>query len=184
MHKHRVEDEVKRFAMASLSVLMVACFAIVAVAQGNPRGTSSITLKGKTVSVEYGRPSLKGRSADDLLASLLSNGFWRVGADSSTTIKTETELDFSDAMVPAGEYSLWLQRAVNGNSWNLVFNKQHGQWGTDHDPSQDLVFVPLRQSRAAQSVETLILTLRKAGSGGTITIRWGTLVVAANFKAK
>ena len=174
----------KRFAMASLSVLMVACFAIVAVAQSNPRGTSSITLKGKTVSVEYGRPSLKGRSADDLLGSLLSNGFWRVGGDSSTTIKTETELDFSDGMVPAGEYSLWLQRAVNGNTWNLVFNKQHGQWGTDHDSSQDLVFVPLRQSKAVQSVETLILMLRKAGSGGTITIQWGTLVVAANFKAK
>jgi hypothetical protein len=66
----------------------------------------------------------------------------------------------------------------------LVFNKQHGQWGTQHDSSQDFVFVPLKQSKAAQSVETLTLTLRKVGGGGTITIQWGTLEVAASFKAK
>jgi len=45
--------------MALLSVLMLACFAPATWAQSNPRATSSITLKGKTVSVEYGRPSLK-----------------------------------------------------------------------------------------------------------------------------
>jgi hypothetical protein len=185
MHPHKVEDKMKRLATtAAASVLMGACFVAVAMAQGNPRGTSSISLNGKTVSVEYGRPSLKGRTTDDLLGSLPSQGFWRLGADKSTTFKTEADLDLSDAMLPAGEYSLWLQRAVNGNSWNLVFNKQHGQWGTEHDPSQDLVFVPLKQSKAARSVETLILTLRKAASGGTITIQWGTLVVAASFKAK
>ena len=175
----------KRFAMAAPIVLLVACFAVVAMAQGNPRGTSTISLNGKSVSVEYGRPSLKGRTPDELLSNLPSKGFWRLGADTSTTFKTGIDLDFSDGMVPAGEYSLWLQRAVNGDTWNLAFNKQHGQWGTEHDTSQDLVFVPLKQSKAAQSVETLILTLRKAdGGSGTITIQWGTLVVAARFKAK
>jgi len=170
--------------MALLSVLMVACFAAVALAQGNPRGTSTITLNGKTITVEYGRPSLHGRTTSDLLGKLPSEGFWRLGADTSTTFNTGTNLDFAAAMVPAGEYSVWLQRAVNGNSWNLVFNKQHGQWGTQHDSSQDFVFVPLKQSKAAQSVETLTLTLRKVGGGGTITIQWGTLEVAASFKAK
>ena len=42
----------RRYAMGVLSVLMVACFAAAALAQGNPRGTSTLTLKGKTVSVE------------------------------------------------------------------------------------------------------------------------------------
>ena len=174
----------KRFAIAVVSMLIVASFAAMALAQGNPRGTSTITLKGKTVSVEYGRPSLKGRSTDDLLGKLPSGGFWRLGADTSTTFKSGTDLDFSNSVVPAGEYSLWLQKAVDANTWNLVFNKQHGQWGTEHDKSQDLVFVPLKQSKAAQPVETLTITLRKASGGGTITIQWGTLVVAGSFKAK
>ncbi len=98
----------KRSAIAVVSMLIVAGFAAMALAQGNPRGTSTITLKGKTVSVEYGRPSLKGRSTDDLLGKLPSGGFWRLGADTSTTFKSGTDLDFSNSVVPAGEYSLWL----------------------------------------------------------------------------
>src|ERR1039458_5803375 len=154
--------------MAVVSVLIVASLAAMALAQGNPRATSTLTLNGKTISVEYGRPSLKGRTTDDLLGKLPSGEFWRLGADTSTTFKSASDLDFASAVVPAGEYSLWLQRAVDASTWNLVFNKQHGQWGTDHDKSQDLVFVPLKQSKAAQPVETLTLVLRKASGGGTI----------------
>jgi len=179
-----MEDKMKRFAMASLSALMVACFAVVAMSQGNPRGTSSITLKGKMVSVEYGRPSLKGRTTGDLLGKLPPEGVWRLGADSSTTFKTDTDLDFVDAVVPAGVYSLWLAKASGDNSWNLVFNKQHGQSGTKHDPSQDAFFIPLKASKAAKSIEMVTLTLSKGSGGGKLTIQWGTLEVAANFKAK
>jgi len=174
----------KRFGMAGLSVMIVACCAVAALAQGNPRGTSTLVLKGKTVSIEYGRPSLKGRTTDDVLGQLPAVGFWRMGADTSTTFKTDAELDVSDGDVPAGEYSLWLQKAVNADTWNLVFNKQHGQWGTEHDSSQDLVFVPLKQSKADHPVETLTITLRKVDDAGNLTIQWGTLKIAASFHAK
>ena len=174
----------RKFAMAVLSVLIVASLAAVALAQGNPRGTSTITLKGKTVSVDYGRPALKGRTIDDptLLGRLPAGGFWRMGDDTSTTFKTESDLAFGDVTVPAGEYSLWMQRQED-NSWKLVFNKQHGQWGTQHDPSQDLASAPMKESTAPKSVEMVTITLTKAGGGGTITVRWGTLEVAASFKA-
>jgi hypothetical protein len=174
----------KVLAAGLLSVLMVACFAVVAIAQGNPRGTTAITLKGKRISIEYGRPSLKGRTTDDLLGNLPPEGVWRLGADTSTTFSTGIDLDFVDAVVPAGVYSLWLAKASGDNSWNLVFNKQHGQSGTEHDPSQDAFFVPLKASKAAKSIEMVTLTLRKSGGVGRLTIQWGTLEVAANFKAK
>src|ERR1700689_4164460 len=106
----------KRFMMTSLGVMMAVGCAGGALAQGNPRGTSSISLNGKTVSVEYGRPSLKGRTTDDLLGKLPPEGVWRLGADTSTTFKTDSSLDFVDAVVPAGEYSLWLAKASGDNS--------------------------------------------------------------------
>ena len=118
----------KKFAMGVLNVLMVACFAAVALAQGNPRGTSSLTINGKTVSVEYGRPSLKGRTTDALLGRLKPGSLWRLGADTSTTFKTDIDLAFGDVTIPAGEYSIWMQRQED-NSWKLLFDKQHGQWG-------------------------------------------------------
>ena len=118
----------KKFAIGVLSVLMVACFAAVALAQGDPRGTSSLTINGKTVSVEYGRPSLKGRTTDALLGRLKPGRLWRLGADTSTTFKTDIDLAFGDVTIPAGEYSIWMQRQED-NSWKLLFDKQHGQWG-------------------------------------------------------
>jgi len=172
----------EKLAMAVLSVLIVGCFAAAALAQGNPRGTSSITIKGKTVSVEYGRPSLKGRTTDDLLGRLPAGGAWRMGADKSTTFKTGVDLAFGDTNVPAGEYSLWMEK--DGDNWKLVFNKQTGQWGTEHNASQDFASVPLTTSKAAAPVEMVTLTLRKAGAGGTLTIQWGTLEAVAKFTAK
>src|SRR5208283_1092067 len=166
-----------------LSVLMMACFTAVALAQAGPRGTSSLALKGKTVSVEYGRPALRGRTTDELLGKLPAGGFWRMGSNTSTTVKTEIDLAFGDVTVPAGEYSLWMQRQ-DDNSWKLVFNKQHGQWGTQHDASQDSVSAPLTESKAGKSVEMVTITLHHGNGGGTITIQWGTLEVAASFKAK
>jgi hypothetical protein len=174
----------KKLGIAVLSVLMVACFAAVAMAQGNPRGTSTITLNGKTVSVEYGRPSLKGRTTDDLLGRLKPGALWRLGADTSTTFKTGIDLAFGDVTIPAGEYSIWMQRQED-NSWKLLFDKQHGQWGEPApDASQCFASAPLKESKPAKSVEMVTLTLSKAGGGGTLTIQWGTLEVAASFKAK
>jgi len=106
-----------------------------------------------------------------------------MGSNTSTTFKTELDLTFGDVTVPAGEYSLWMQKQGD-NSWKLVFNKQHGQWGTQHDAAQDFASVPLTDSKPAKSVDMVTLTLSKAGGGGTLTIQWGTLEVAASFTAK
>jgi hypothetical protein len=173
----------RKFAMGVLSVLMVACFAVAGLAQGNPRVTSTLSMNGKTVSVEFGRPSLKGRTTDEMLGRLGPGGVWRLGADTSTTFKTDIDLAFGDVTVPAGEYSLWMQRQSD-NSWKLVFNKQHGQWGTQHDASQDLASAPLKETKTLKSVEMVTLTLGKADGGGTLTIQWGTLEADASFTAK
>jgi len=65
-----------------------------------------------------------------------------------------------------------------------VFNKQHGQWGTTHDASQDLASVPLKESKAANSAETVTVSLTKQGGGGVIAIQWGDMKLTADFKAK
>jgi hypothetical protein len=174
----------KKIAVGILGVLTVACCATLVLAQGNPRGTSTLTIRGKTVSVDYGRPALKGRTTDALLGRLKAGGVWRLGADSSTTFKTGIDLAFGDVTIPAGEYSIWMQRQED-NSWKLLFDKQHGQWGEpEPDPSQCFASVPLVGSTPAAPIELLTLTLSKADGGGTLTIQWGTLEVAASFKAK
>jgi hypothetical protein len=173
----------KRPLIAVLLMVVVVLMAQGGFAQGNPRGTTTIAIGAKAVSVEYGRPSLKGRSVADLLSQLKPGDFWRLGADKSTTFSTAANLQFGEVSVPAGEYSLWAQREAD-NSWKLVFNKQHGQWGTQHDASQDVASVPLKGSTASSPEEMVTIRLSKRAGGGAIVIQWGTMRLYADFKAK
>ncbi len=150
-------------------------------AQRNPRGTAQLTLEGKTVSVEYGRPSLNGRSVDQMLSQLNPGEVWRLGADQSTTFTASATVKFGDAAIPKGSYSLWARKEAD-NSWKLVFNKQHGQWGTDYDSKMDLAAVPLKETKTEKNAEQVSISLAKAGSGGEISISWGNMKLGTNFQ--
>jgi len=173
----------KRLMMGFLAWVVLAGLALPLQAQHNPRGKTELALNGKTVSVEYGRPSLHGRTVHDMLAKLQSGEFWRLGADQSTTFSNGTALDFGGVTVPAGTYSLWAEKQSN-NSWKLVFNKQHGQWGTSHNPKLDLAKVPLREEKVSDSADLVTIKLTREGSGGRFSVQWGDLMLATHFRAQ
>ena len=173
----------KRFLIAVLAMAVMGVVAESGCAQGNPRGTAKISVGSKTISVEFGRPSLKGRSVAHLLQQLKAGDFWRLGADKSTTFSTTADLQFGDVTVPNGQYSLWAEREAD-NSWKLVFNKQHGQWGTQHDTSQDLASVPLKETKVPNSAEMVTIGLTKTGDAWGIAIQWGDMKLTASFKVK
>ena len=172
----------KRLFWSLWSIALIVSSAGMAGAQGNPRGTAKLVLKGQAVSVEYGRPALKGRTVEQLLGQLGPGDVWRLGADKSTTFTTGVDLVFGGLTVPKGEYSLWALKEAGG--WKLVFNKQHGQWGMQHDAAQDLAAAPLKETKGSKPEEMVTISLAKEGEGGAITIQWGETVLSASFKAK
>jgi hypothetical protein len=169
------------FAVALAATLLFST--ALAFAQGQARGTAKLELKGQTVSVEYGRPSLNGRTVQQLIGQLGAGDVWRLGSNKSTTFSTGTDLAFGDVTVPKGEYSLWARKEADG-SWKLVFNKQHGQWGTQHDAAQDLAAAPLTETKASKSAEQVTISLGKTGNGGEVSILWGEMLLSAKFAAK
>lgn len=174
----------KRLLMASLG--MAVLLAVVLPLQAaNARGKTEISLNGKNVSIDYGRPSLHGRTIQEMLAMKSpTSPFWRLGADSSTTFVTGVPLTFGEKTVPAGTYSLWAEK-LPGNKWDLVFNTQHGQWGTSHNAKLDLVKVPLHEEKVSDSADLVTIKLARHGAdGGHFSVQWGDLLLAANFKAK
>lgn len=172
----------KRLLTLSFGLAVALAIALPSCA-ANERGKTEIQLNGKTVSIDYGRPTLHGRTVSDMLSELKPGQFWRLGADSSTTFEAGTDLAFGDETVPAGTYSLWAEK-LPGNKWDLVFNKQHGQWGTQHDPKLDFVKVPLNESKASNPAEMVTIELSKMGDGGHFSVQWGDLMLATHFKAK
>jgi len=90
-----------------------------------PRETVTALVNGKKVAVEYGRPSLKGRTVKDLLAQLPANRVWRAGVDQATTLTTETDLLIGGKRVPAGKYTLYLHAPTTG-TYELLVNRDLG----------------------------------------------------------
>src|SRR5262245_7763478 len=146
-----------------------------AAAQDN-RGKAELKVPAGAVTVDYGRPSLKGR---DMLAQLQDGAFWRIGMNEATVFTTPVDLSFGDTKVPKGSYSLWLKR--QGEDFVLVFNSQTGQWGTRHDASKDVYTVPLKKDALSAPIETFTIDLKEASKGGDLVLSWGQTKLDAPF---
>ncbi len=127
-----------------------------------------LQLPPPTIWVDYGRPMVRGRSILGHIVPL--NQVWRTGANAATQLSTPVDLRVGDATIPAGKYTLWTLPTPDGVS--LIVNKQTGQWGTEYDPSQDLVRLAMRSESLAQSVERFTITVVPVGSGGEIRFDW------------
>ncbi|NUO83132.1 DUF2911 domain-containing protein [candidate division KSB1 bacterium] len=146
--------------------------------QVSNRGTANAAFGGKSVSINYGRPQLKGR---DMLAMAPEGTVWRMGMNEATEIKTEADLKFGETVIPAGSYSLWMKKG-SGDKWNLVFNKKTGIWGHEHPPADDLAAVPMTVTANETSVEAFTIEVTGDGeSSGEIKAMWGKSIVAAAF---
>ncbi len=135
----------------------------------SPRDTTEMRFGNDRIFIDYGRPSMRGRA---IMGGLVPYGqVWRTGANAATTLVTPRDLRIGDTRVPAGTYTIY---TLPGESeWQLIINRQTGQWGTEYDPSQDLARIPMRVERLPQPVEQFTIDLEPgSGNAFTLGLRW------------
>ena len=127
------------------------------------------------IRIDYGQPHARGRAVAGGLVPY--DQVWRTGANTSTTLTTEVDLEVGNQRVPAGSYSLYSQLTRSG--WTLIVNRQTGQWGTEYDAARDLARVPMTLRQLATPAESFTMTLVPSGESaplqGTLVLSWGTL---------
>lgn len=158
--------------VAAVGLLLLTAFT--ALAHGADRGEVKATIGSANVSIEYGRPSLKGR---DLMKMMPVGSVWRIGADAATTLTTDADLDFGGTRIPKGKHIL-LTRLAEPGKWSLVVSSKGA---FQYEPSAKLAEVPIELQDAKDSVEELTLTLTNKGGRGVIEIAWGTSRLTASF---
>jgi len=138
----------------------------------SPPAQASVTLNGKPLTIDYCAPSLRGRKIGVELAPY--DKVWRTGANSATTLKTQSNLRIGDLAVPAGTYTIYSLPEEHG--WTLIINKQTGQWGTVYNQDQDLGRVKMLEGVIPSSpVETFKISFEHtAGNKTELHLLWGT----------
>lgn len=145
---------------------------------GSPHVRTDWAIDGANISVEHGRPFLKGRVLGKDVEPMEGQE-WRIGADEATTLKTNKPLRFGMLVVPAGTYTLYAI-PVKGQ-WRLIVSKEVGQWGVPYPTGKDLGRVPMTMSKPAKPVEQLTISIDDTPAGGTLRIEWGSTAASAPF---
>ncbi|HYP00330.1 MAG TPA: DUF2911 domain-containing protein [Pyrinomonadaceae bacterium] len=144
------------------------------------RADAGATIKGRKISINYGRPTLKGR---DLLAQAPVGTVWRVGANQATEITTEGDLMIGDKELKAGKYSLWVRR-TGEDAWTLAFHPKTGVWGAPPLKEGYAAELPLKLEKASDSLDLLTISLADANGQGEVRIHWGTALMSGKFGVK
>jgi len=145
---------------------------------GSPHVKTEWAVDGANLSIEYGRPSLKGRVPGKDIDPY-DGREWRTGADEATTLVTSRALKFGNLSLPAGTYTLYT--IPTGGTWHLIVSKSTGQWGVPYRMGQDLGRAPMTLTKAAKPAEQLTISVEDTKAGGTLHVDWGTTRASIPF---
>ena len=144
----------------------------------SPHVRSEWTIDGANISIEYGRPSLKGRTPGKDVDPFEGKE-WRTGADEQTTLKTDKALKFGGVTVPPGTYGL--HTIPLKGEWHLIISKRASGWGIPYPAGQDLGRVPMTMGKATAPAEQLTITADDTAAGGALHVEWGATKATVPF---
>ena len=144
---------------------------------GSPHVRTDWMLDGANLSIEYGRPLLKGRPESQMMPP---GREWRTGADAATIITTDKALKFGSVSLAPGTYTI---NTVPGEKeWQLVLGRleKPGQWGIPYQKQLEIGRTPMKVGKAAKPVENVTISIDDApGNGAVLRIEWGTTSATA-----
>lgn len=165
-------------ALAALAALAAPAYAQV---RASEKGTVTQVIAGTTITIDYSRPSLRGR--DSMMGPLIPWGeLWTPGANNVTTLATSRAIRLGGQAVAAGKYGLWIE-ARRDSVWLLHLARDTTRWHLPHPPRSDAIMsIPLRVERAPSGRETLTWTFdRIRANGGLLQLLWGNVIVSVDI---
>lgn len=124
---------------------------------------------GKTITVDYSSPRMKGRK---IFSDLVPYGeVWRTGANEATSFVTTANTKAGNLTIPAGNYTIFT--IPNQDKWTLIINKKTGEWGIPYKyESDELGRVDMNVSQTPSMVENFTISFDQMGKSCTMNISW------------
>jgi len=168
----------------TIALIVFTAFTAVAAAQDkkplSPPGQATLTFAdGKTVTIDYSRPSMRNRKIFGGLVPY--DQVWRTGANAATSLKTNANLLIGGTAVPAGSYTVYTLPGMS--SWQLIISKQTGQWGTEYNQGQDLARIPMKVTQRPSGLELFTISFDKTGGDfAVLKLEWENTIASVDVK--
>jgi hypothetical protein len=135
----------------------------------SPPAVVKTTVRGTDVTIDYSKPSLKGRAAFGEKSPLAPVGeVWRTGANEATTFTVSKPVKINGQPLAAGTYGLFT--IPGATEWTIIFNKTAKQWGAyEYKAADDVLRVKVKPTTLASPVEQFTITADKSGK---VSLMW------------
>jgi hypothetical protein len=214
MSVRRVTGAVIGAAVAATAVLVHAQAPEVKLPP-SPRGTAAVQVAGawtKTekgdlykggqwITVDYGRPNLRGREAifgtgADYGKKVNDGGdLWRAGANETTRLTTQVPLTFGETTLQPGVYNVFVE--LKEKAWTLVLTTQpvmpkydpndkvqlYGAY--NYDKKFDVLRAPMKHHDLNMSIEQFTIGFSDVKADrGSLFMAWDRTMASVDFTVK
>ena len=160
----------KKLLLTTFLAFSVAAYSQFTLPAASPRQKVEQQFSMSKITVDYGRPGVKGRK---IFGDLVPFGkVWRVGANSSTKITFEQSVNFGGKTVSAGTYGLFV--IPTEKEWKVILNKDSQQWGAyTFDEKQNVVDVTIPVQKLAEKQEWFVIELNPVDDNSVnLVMKW------------
>jgi hypothetical protein len=142
----------KKYILLCLLLISGVLSAQIAVPQVSPVSKVEQTVGLTQISLEYNRPSAKGRAVYGDLVPYGKN--WRTGANANSTITFSQDVTINGKSLAKGKYALYT--TPKADSWDIIFYKDTDNWGLPENWLEENV--ALKTSAKPESLNRLVET--------------------------
>ena len=160
----------KKLLLTTFLAFSVAAYSQFTLPAASPRQKVEQQFSMSKITVDYGRPGVKGRK---IFGDLVPFGkVWRLGANSSTKITFEQSVNFGGKTVSAGTYGLFV--IPTEKEWKVILNKDSQQWGAyTFDEKQNVVDVTIPVQKLAEKQEWFVIELNPVDDNSVnLVMKW------------
>jgi len=150
--------------------------------QGSQRATVTQKVGISDITINYSRPSVKGRELWGKLVPFGMNslGFgtakespWRAGANESTTITFTDDMSIEGKKIEAGTYGFFMVIHENDNV-DIILSKNSTAWGSYfYNPEDDVLKVTVKANKTAHTELLTFDFIAVDKNSATAALKWG-----------
>jgi len=148
--------------------------------QPSPHTTVSQVVGLTDVTLDYSRPSVKGRT---VFGDLVPFGkTWRTGANANTTITFSDDVIISGTTLKKGKYALYT--VPKAEIWDVIFYSESDNWGNPEEWNEKSVALRATATPVTLGnfVETFTLSVNNlTNDSATLDIAWEKTMVSLKF---